>query len=307
MQIGSRGSPLLRSQTPLLAFLTPSLASTSSLAAVHPCRTYLAIANLSLQKGLSSASNASRHASSAAAAAQQPSSDGNDAASRPQPLLRPRPRRSPEELKNRTSTLLDRIRDLSKPRDGLGSKEDRDRQVDSLLGISDSSTRDEAGSPSGDHKDTASWREPTIEEERAARRRKEYELAQREQEGQSGRQGKIARGMQMPPRDNARIQQQPGMEVAEATRAAATIKSRPSLGRTVEILPDRGMDLGRAMRMLDINCNINNVRRDAQRQRYYERPGLKRKRLKSERWRRRFKIGFKAIVAKVKSMRRKGW
>ncbi|KAL8897395.1 MAG: hypothetical protein Q9207_007237 [Kuettlingeria erythrocarpa] len=305
--MGSRGSPLLRSQTPLLVFLTPSLASTSSLAAVHPCRSYLAIANLTLSKGLFSASNASRHASSAASAARQPSSDGNDAASRPQPLLRPRPARSPEELKSRTSTLLDRIRNLSKPRDGLRSKEDRDRQLDSLLGISDSSTRDEADSPSGDRNGTTSWREPTSEEERAARRRKEYELAQKEQEGQSGRQGRIARGMQMPPRDNARIEQQPGMEVAEATRATATIKSRPSLGRTVEILPGRGMDLGRAMRMLDINCNINNVRRDAARQRYYERPGLKRKRVKRERWRRRFKIGFKAIVAKVKSMRRKGW
>ncbi len=308
VQMGSRGSPLLRSQTPLLVFLTPSLASTSSLATVHPCRSYLAIANLSLPKGSFSASHASRHASSAASAARQPSPDGNNAASRPQPLLRPRPARSPEELKNRQSTLLDRIRNnLSKPRDGLGSKEDRDRQVDSLLGISDNSTRDEAESTSGDRKNTASWTEPTIEEERAARRRKEYELAQREQEGQSDRQGRIARGMQMPPRDNARIQEQPAMEVAEATRAVATIKSRPSLGRTIQVLPDRGMDVGRAMRTLAINCKLNNVRRDAARQRYYERPGLKRKRVKRERWRRRFKIGFKAIVAKVKSMRRKGW
>lgn len=306
MQVGPRGSPLLRSQTSLLVFLTPSLASASAFAVAHPCRTYLAIANLSLPNRLASASNASRHASSTAAAAQQPSPDGDGAASRPQPLLRPRPARSPEEIKSRQSTLLDRFRSPSKPPDALETKEARDRKIDSLLGKGDRMTRDDAGSPSGEHEDTASWMERTIAEDRAAQRRKEYELAQKERDRQDGKQGKIVRAMRMPPTSHAPLEQQP-YEKAEATRAAATIKSRPSLGRAVEVFPDRGMDLGRALKSLEVSCALNNVRRDANRQKFYERPGQKRKRLKSERWRRRFKIGFKAVVAKVKSMRRKGW
>lgn len=306
MQVGSRGSPLLRSQTSLLVFLTPSLASASAFAAAHPCRTCLAIANLSLPKRLPSASDASRHASSAAAAAQQPSPEG-DGASRPQPLLRPRPARSPEEIKSRQSTLLDRIRNPSKPQDALETKEARDRKIDSLLGKSDGMIRHDVGSPSGEYEDTASWTERTIAEHRAAQRRKDYELAQKERERQEGKQGKIVRGMRMPPMDHVAVQQQHTLEIAEATRAAATIRSRPSLGRAVEVFPDRGMDLGRALKSLEVNCALNNVRRDANKQRFHERPGLKRKRLKSERWRRRFKIGFKAVVAKVKSMRRKGW
>ena len=92
-----------------------------------------------------------------------------------------------------------------------------------------------------------------------------------------------------------------------ATRASLTIRSRPSVGRTIEINPDRGVDLGRAFRSLDITCALNNVRIDAARQVFHERGGLKRKRLKSERWRKRFKIGFKHVVGKVKVMRRKGW
>ncbi|KAI4213609.1 MAG: hypothetical protein LQ351_003833 [Letrouitia transgressa] len=93
----------------------------------------------------------------------------------------------------------------------------------------------------------------------------------------------------------------------EPTRAQATIKSRPSVGRTVEVLPNRGMDLGRAIRTLEITCAVNNIRQDSIRQKFHERPGMKRKRLKRERWRRRFGEGFRAIVGKVKTMRRKGW
>lgn len=51
----------------------------------------------------------------------------------------------------------------------------------------------------------------------------------------------------------------------------------------------------------------NSVRKDAQRQRFHERPGLRRKRLKSERWRKRFKEAFKGTVAKVVALKRQGW
>ncbi|MCJ1422059.1 hypothetical protein MMC32_008428 [Xylographa parallela] len=79
------------------------------------------------------------------------------------------------------------------------------------------------------------------------------------------------------------------------------------IGRSEEVNPGRGLDLGRALKKLEIKCSYNNVRGDVQRQRFHERPGLKRKRLKSERWRKRFKEGFQAVVVKVQDMRNRGW
>lgn len=140
---------------------------------------------------------------------------------------------------------------------------------------------------------------------RAEQRRKDYETAR---DQLSPRQGRISRGMVMPQFQNTLpelVKYSLGEE--EPTRHMATIKSRPSLGRTVEIMPERGFDLGRALRSLEINCAVNNVRNDLQKQRFHERPGLRRKRLKSVRWRRNFRQGFKDVVAKVKTMRRKGW
>ncbi|KAL9125280.1 MAG: hypothetical protein Q9217_005493 [Psora testacea] len=90
-------------------------------------------------------------------------------------------------------------------------------------------------------------------------------------------------------------------------RNKRTIRSRPKVGRTIELDKARGMDFGRAMRQLNILCATNRVRADAMRQRFHERPGMKRKRLKSERWRKLFKEGFRATVGRVKEMRRKGW
>jgi len=81
----------------------------------------------------------------------------------------------------------------------------------------------------------------------------------------------------------------------------------PSVGRSVAVEPERGIDLGRAFRNLDINCARNTVKGDFMRQRFHERPGLKRKRLRSVRWRRRFKEGFRAMVGKVEEMRKSGW
>lgn len=98
-----------------------------------------------------------------------------------------------------------------------------------------------------------------------------------------------------------------GVPFGEARRMKRSIQSRPSIGRTVEIDPERGPDFGRALRSLEIQCAVNRVRADQQRQRFHERPGMKRKRLKSERWRKLFKESFRATVGRVKEMRRKGW
>ena len=127
----------------------------------------------------------------------------------------------------------------------------------------------------------------------------------------------IARKMQFPPQDPAgadRITafsndayQILGNTRKAAKRAKRTVRSRPAVGRTIEVLPDRGVDVGRALRNLDIACSTNRVRQDLSRQRFHERPGMKRKRLKSERWRKMFKQSFRATVMRVKEMRRKGW
>ena len=65
--------------------------------------------------------------------------------------------------------------------------------------------------------------------------------------------------------------------------------------------------LGRAMALVNAKLTENKVRQMVRRQRFHERKGLKRKRLKSERWRARFKEGFVAALGKVRRMRRQGW
>lgn len=92
-----------------------------------------------------------------------------------------------------------------------------------------------------------------------------------------------------------------------AKRATRTVRSHPSVGRTIEVVPEKGVDFGGALKRLEISCAVNRVRNDLARQRYHERPGMKRKRLESERWRKMFKESFRATVMRVKEMRRKGW
>ena len=92
-----------------------------------------------------------------------------------------------------------------------------------------------------------------------------------------------------------------------APTVAPNIRLGPTLGRTVEVNDRKKMDLGRAFRMLEIRCSQNGVRRDFNKQRFHERPGMRRKRLKSERWRARFKTNFKQVIRRVDEMRRKGW
>ena len=79
----------------------------------------------------------------------------------------------------------------------------------------------------------------------------------------------------------------------------------PSTGRTVTI--GKGIDIGRGFRLLEQSCARNKVRSDFTRQRFHERGGLKRKRLASERWRKRFMEGFKSTVKRVKQLKNQGW
>lgn len=125
--------------------------------------------------------------------------------------------------------------------------------------------------------------------------------------------GSIARSMLMPNTSSSDdIQRQVATAIAADTASSAhrsnrTLRSRPSLGRTVEVEPAFGNDFGTAYRKLSILLAQNKVKVDLRKQKYYERAGAKRKRLKSERWRTLFKTGFRATVGRVKMMRRQGW
>jgi small subunit ribosomal protein MRP21 len=80
---------------------------------------------------------------------------------------------------------------------------------------------------------------------------------------------------------------------------------RPSTGRTINV---RGnIDPGRAFALLEKSCARNKVRNDMYKQREHERPGLKRKRLKSERWRTRFKFAMNAVIKRTLELRSQGW
>lgn len=91
----------------------------------------------------------------------------------------------------------------------------------------------------------------------------------------------------------------------------APVAPKPALrlnartGRSVVVAG--GVDIGRSFNLLGMSCTRNKVRSDFNRQRFHERGGLKRKRLKRERWQKRFMNGFRATVSRVKEMKRQGW
>ena len=85
------------------------------------------------------------------------------------------------------------------------------------------------------------------------------------------------------------------------------LRLSPSIGRSVNIQADKGIDLARAIGLMNGQLNNNSVRHDLNAQRFHERPGLRRKRLKSQRWRRRFAAGFGAMLRQVHHMRQQGW
>ncbi|KAG9191807.1 hypothetical protein G6011_10541 [Alternaria panax] len=81
----------------------------------------------------------------------------------------------------------------------------------------------------------------------------------------------------------------------------------PTYGRTVELDASRGRDIVRGIGMLGSLMARNKVKSDFNKQRFHERGGLKRKRLASERWRARFKQGFRDVTNRVTELTRKGW
>lgn len=86
-----------------------------------------------------------------------------------------------------------------------------------------------------------------------------------------------------------------------------TIRSSPTVGTTIELNPDRRVDFARGLTKLNQQLRANDVRNQARAQKYQERAGQKRKRLRRERWRRFFGSGFKAAVNRVHTMKAQGW
>ncbi|KAL2020437.1 hypothetical protein VTK56DRAFT_8403 [Thermocarpiscus australiensis] len=80
---------------------------------------------------------------------------------------------------------------------------------------------------------------------------------------------------------------------------------RPSTGRTVPVRAN--VDLARAFRLLHKAVATNGLRRDVVMQRAHERPALKRKRLRRERWQKRFKEGFYATLCRARELKDQGW
>ncbi|KAI6244749.1 hypothetical protein HI914_06963 [Erysiphe necator] len=95
------------------------------------------------------------------------------------------------------------------------------------------------------------------------------------------------------------------MSISKVKTARQPINFSPSSGR--EVFISQKTNLIKAFRLVEITCSRNRVRREASMQRFHERPGLKRKRLKSQRWRERFLEGFKATVNRVQDLTRQGW
>lgn len=112
----------------------------------------------------------------------------------------------------------------------------------------------------------------------------------------AGRQGRVAGGK--PYFDSQRNPPKPNL---------APMRLTPAIGRTVDIVSEKGIDLATGLRRLARKLNDNNLRRQLVQQRHHERPGLRRKRLKSERWRKRFLKGFLATIEQVRHMRKQGW
>ena len=98
---------------------------------------------------------------------------------------------------------------------------------------------------------------------------------------------------------------------AEVARAALGPHGRPFFRRkpeTGKMIAVRGtLDLGGAMAVLGAQVAQNKLRETVRFQLEHERPGKKRKRLRSDRWKKCFSEGFKAAVLRANQLSKMGW
>jgi small subunit ribosomal protein MRP21 len=83
------------------------------------------------------------------------------------------------------------------------------------------------------------------------------------------------------------------------------IRLSPTTGRTVTI--HGHIDVAKAFKLMERTCVQNAVKRDSNNQRYHERRGQMKKRMRGVRWRVKFMNGFRATVLRVKQLRKQGW
>lgn len=105
--------------------------------------------------------------------------------------------------------------------------------------------------------------------------------------------------------DSADLDGQAAMQLVSERPVDVKYRLRPVIGRTVEL--GGKTDVARALALLNMKCAVNKVKLDFNKQKFHERPGLKKKRLRRERWRVRFKGGFKATCARVRDLAQQGW
>lgn len=82
-------------------------------------------------------------------------------------------------------------------------------------------------------------------------------------------------------------------------------RRRPETGTIVSI--QNKIDLGQALAILGSKVSQNRVAYMLRSQREHERPGLRKKRLRSERWKKQFSLGFKAAVKRANELAKMGW
>lgn len=88
------------------------------------------------------------------------------------------------------------------------------------------------------------------------------------------------------------------------------LRLRPVVGRTIDfdtVKDARGTHLGPGLMRLNAMCRNNSVKQESNRQKFHERPGMKRKRQKTERWVKRFRVGFQATCKRVSELAKQGW
>ncbi|KAK7420532.1 hypothetical protein QQX98_002731 [Neonectria punicea] len=93
--------------------------------------------------------------------------------------------------------------------------------------------------------------------------------------------------------------------------ARPRIRAKAVTGRTVfvkdRITPTSAPTPMIALRVLNKMVREQQVKTKFHSQKFHERNGLKKKRLRSQRWRTRFKNGFKETVNRVLELKRQGW
>ncbi|KAF2673427.1 hypothetical protein BT63DRAFT_156092 [Microthyrium microscopicum] len=81
----------------------------------------------------------------------------------------------------------------------------------------------------------------------------------------------------------------------------------PRTGRKFDVRAGEAADLAIKIRYLGALLNKNNIKGTMIAQRFHERPGLKRKRLKRVRWRKRFRDSFDSICKRASYLSNQGW